>query len=563
MTAGDSSGPAAGSVGGPAGPATPAVASAGEDGGLARVETSGEAPEAPEAPAPNISAAAVLSAVFVIAISGLVYELLAGTVASYLLGDSVTQFSTVIGVYLSAMGLGAWLSGFIDRKLLVRFVEIELALALVGGVSSSFLFFAFSRTSAFQVVLYGTVILIGTLVGLELPLLLRILQTRYALKDLVQRVLTVDYIGALVAALAFPMFIVPKLGLIRGGLVVGSINALVALLLTYAFGAGALSRAVLWRLRVEGLLVLALLGVGVAMSDKLTTLAEDDLYADPIIFAETSAYQRIVITRGRSSFQLFLNGNLQFASMDEHRYHEALVHPALVVAQDLSGRAPRRVLVLGGGDGLAVRELLKYPELEEITLVDLDPSMTRLAREHSLLSAQNGGALSDQRVHVVNADAMVWLGAPEQAGRRWDVVLIDFPDPNTFSLGKLYTTRFYRLVEAVLAPDGAIAVQATSPLMARRSYWCVAETLEAGGWSTRGYHATVPAFGEWGYFVAARRPFEIPARAPGVPTRYLDGPVMAAMFVFPPDMSRVPAEPNRLNNQVLVQYYEEEWSRWN
>lgn len=561
MTTGDASDQAAGSGGGPAtsdarGAPT---SSAGERPALVE----GSPHEDPEAPAPNISATAVLAAVFVIAISGLVYELLAGTVASYLLGDSVTQFSTVIGAYLSAMGLGAWLSGFIDRKLLVRFVEIELALALVGGISSTFLFFAFSRTSAFQVVLYGTVVLIGTLVGLELPLLLRILQTRYALKDLVQRVLTVDYIGALVAALAFPMFIVPKLGLIRGGLVVGSINALVALLLTYAFGAGALSRAVLWRLRVEGVLVLALLGAGVALSDKLTTLAEDDLYADPIIFAETSAYQRIVITRGRSSFQLFLNGNLQFASMDEHRYHEALVHPALVVAQDLSGRAPRRVLVLGGGDGLAVRELLKHAAIEEITLVDLDPSMTRLAREHSLLSAQNGGALADPRVRAVNADAMVWLGAPEQAGRQWDVVLIDFPDPNTFSLGKLYTTRFYRLVEAVLAPDGAIAVQATSPLMARRSYWCVAETLEAGGWSTRGYHATVPAFGEWGYFVAARRPFEIPARAPSVPLRYLDGPVMAAMFVFPPDMARVPAEPNRLNNQVLVQYYEEEWSRWN
>lgn len=514
---------------------------------------------------PSISAAAVLAAVFVIAISGLIYELLAGTVASYLLGDSVTQFSTVIGVYLSAMGLGAWLSGFIDRRLLVRFVEVELALALVGGLSSTVLFFAFSRTSAFQVVLYGTVVLIGTLVGLELPLLLRILKDKYALKDLVQRVLTVDYIGALVAALAFPMFVVPKLGLIRGGLLVGAVNALVGLLLTFAFGKGALSERVLLRLRVEGVLVLGVLLTGVAMSDRITSMAEDDLYPDPIVFTESSHYQRIVMTRGRASFQLFLNGNLQFASADEHRYHEALVHPAMLVAEDLAGSGARRVLVLGGGDGLAVREILRHPALEQLTLVDLDPSMTRLAREHALLVAQNGDALSDPRVEVVNADAMVWLADlhARDAALRFDVVIIDFPDPNTFSLGKLYTTRFYKLVRQVLAPDGAIAVQATSPLLARRSFWCISDTLEAAGFSTRAYRATVPAFGEWGYVLAALRPFEIPARAPPGPTKYLDAAVLPGLFVFPPDMARVPAGVNRLDNQILVQFYEEEWSRWN
>ncbi len=518
---------------------------------------------------PSVSAGAILAAVFVIAISGLIYELLAGTVASYLLGDSVTQFSTVIGVYLSAMGLGAWLSGFVDKRLLVRFVEVELALALVGGLSSTILFFAFSRTSAFQVILYAVVVAIGTLVGLELPLLLRILKDKYALKDLVQRVLTVDYIGALVAALAFPLFVVPKLGLVRGGLVVGSINAVVGLLLTFGFGR-ALAPRVLWRLRIEGAAVLAVLLVGVALSDRITSVAEDDLYADPIVFAQTSTYQRIVITRGRSSFQLFLNGNLQFASADEHRYHESLVHPAMLAAQDLGGAAPRRVLVLGGGDGLAVREILRHPAVERVTLVDLDPAMTRLAREHALFVAQNGGALADPRVEVINADAMVWLAEGGRAAAEsgvprapYDVVLIDFPDPNTFSLGKLYTTGFYKLVREVLAPDGALAVQATSPLLARKSFWCVSETLEAAGFQTRAYHASVPAFGEWGYVLAARRPFEVPARDPGVPTKYLDAEVIRSLFVFSPDMARVPTEVNRLNNQILVQYYEEEWSRWN
>jgi spermidine synthase len=221
------------------------------------------------------------------------------------------------------------------------------------------------------------------------------------------------------------------------------------------------------------------------------------------------------------------------------------------------------VLVLGGGDGLAVREILRHPEVESVTLVDLDPSMTRLGREHPLLRAQNGGSLGDSRVQVINEDAFAWLGRPERVGQSWEVILIDFPDPNNFSLGKLYTTRFYKMVGQVLAPGGALAVQATSPLLARRSFWCVVGTMEAAGLVARAYHATVPAFGEWGYVLAAATPFEVPSRAPDVATKYLDGPVTASLFVLSPDMSRVPADVNRLNNQILVQYYEAEWGRWN
>jgi len=508
----------------------------------------------PEQQPGTINAAAILAAVFIIAISGLIYELLAGTVASYLLGDSVLQFSTVIGVYLSAMGVGAFLSGMIDKKLIARFIEVEIALALVGGLSSTILYFAFARVGAFGVVLYGLVLLIGTLVGLELPLLLRILKDRYELKDLVQRVLTVDYVGALVAALAFPLLIVPKLGMVRGSFAVGALNALVALLLTLAFSREVLPARTVWRLRVQGFVVLAVLLAGLVMSDRITSLTEEELYADAIVYTESTPYQRIVITRGRASFQLFLNGNLQFASADEHRYHEALVHPVMAVVG-----APKRVLVLGGGDGLAVREILQHPSVEKVTLVDLDPAMTRLAREHPLLLAQNKDAVADPRVEVVNADAMIWLG---EITDKYDVAIVDFPDPNTFSLGKLYTTRFYRLLARALTAEGAVVVQATSPLLARKSFWCVVETMEAAGWSARAYHATVPAFGEWGYVLAARKPFDVPQETVAN-LKYLDGPTMRSMFVFPRDMSRVSAEVNRLDNQILVQYYEEEWSRWN
>jgi spermidine synthase len=494
----------------------------------------------------------LLATVLVIATCGLVYELLAGALASYVLGDSVTQFSTVIGVYLSAMGLGSWLSKFVDKGLARRFVEVELTVALVGGTSAPLLLFAFAQLSFFRVVLYLVVAAIGVLVGLEIPLLLRILKDRWEFKDLIARVLTVDYAGGLLASLLFPMFLVPRMGLVRTGLVFGLLNALVGLASTWLL-APTLGRPGF--LRVQAGLVIGVLVAGLVASDKLTSLSEEGLYSDEIVYARSSPYQRIVLTRGRGSFQLFLNGNLQFSSADEYRYHEALVHPAMSLAP-----GARRVLVLGGGDGLAARELLRYPSVEHIVLVDLDPEMIATARSHPLLRAANQGSLDSPKLEVVNADAWVWL---QEDHGRFDAVLVDFPDPNNYSLGKLYTSRFYRLLLRALAPGAPVVVQSTSPLMARASFWCVVRTLEDVGLFARPFHAAVPSFGEWGYVLAMDKPFPVPTHLAVGGLRFLSDEVMPTMFALPADLGPVPVEVNRLNNQVLVQYYEAEWRRWN
>lgn len=501
--------------------------------------------------APVARTAPLFAAVLLVSACGLAYELAAGALASYVLGDSITQFSLVIGIYLSAMGVGAFLSRYLDRELAARFVDVELAVALLGGFSVPILFLAFGRVAHFRPVLWGVVFVVGTLVGLEIPLFLRILRRRLVFKELVARVLSLDYLGALAASILFPVLFVPRLGLVRTSLVLGVVNALVGLWSTWLLAD---------ELRAPGALrgragaVLLLLGAGLAGADRITSMSEEALFADPIVFARQSAYQRIVVTAGRGSFQLFLDGNLQFSSADEYRYHEALVHPAMAAAA-----RRREVLVLGGGDGLAVREILRHPDVGRVTLVDLDPAMTTLAVDVPLVRRLNGGALLDPRVEVVNDDAMAWLaGLP--AERRYDVVVVDFPDPNSFSLGKLYTTRFYRLLAAHLAPDGAAAIQSTSPLLARTSFWCIARTLEAAGLAVRPYHVAVPSFGEWGFMLVRSAPFELPAAVlPGL--RSLDAATLPGLFVFGPDLARVPAEVNRLDNQALVQYYEAEWRR--
>jgi spermidine synthase len=489
--------------------------------------------------------------VLVVATCGLIYELVVGALASYLLGDSITQFSTVIGGYLFAMGIGSYLSRFLEKGLAQRFVEVELAVALLGGLCAPLLFLTFTLTDMFRVAVYGSVLVIGTLVGLEIPLLLRILQNQVKFKDLVSQVLTFDYLGALAASVTFPLLFVPKLGLVRTSLLFGLLNALVGLWSTWLL-APVLAHPM--RLRVKAIGLSIFLVVGLALGDRLTTFYEDQLYSDEVVHASSSPYQRIVVTRGKRGFSLFLNGNLQFASIDEYRYHESLVHPAMVRAGSVE-----RVLILGGGDGLAAREALRYPEVKSITLVDLDPAITGLATKYEELAALNGRALSDPRVKVINTDAMKFL---EEGDSLFDVVIVDFPDPNNFSLGKLYTTGFYKLLKRRMAPQGVAVVQSTSPLFARRSFWCVNTTLRAAGLWTEPYHALVPSFGEWGYVMVAHEAAERRrALPPGL--QFLDDTTLEQLSKFPPDMGPLPVEVNRLNNQVLVHYYEEEWRRWN
>ena len=489
--------------------------------------------------------------VLVIATCGLIYELIVGTLASYLLGDSITQFSTVIGVYLFALGIGAWLSGFIDKGLAQRFVEIELAVALVGGISAPFLFATFAAGAGFRVTLYGMVLVIGTLVGLEIPLLMRLMKDQLEFKDLVSRVLTFDYLGSLFASLLFPIVLLPRLGLVRTSLVFGLVNALVGLWSTWLL-APVLGNVT--RLRIKAVLVSVILIVGIAMADSMTSLFEEQLYNDEVVHAQQTPYQRIVVTRSHRGFALFLNGNLQFSSVDEYRYHEGLVHPAFQAATQRG-----EVLILGGGDGLAAREVLRYDDVKRITLVDLDGAMTKLAAESHELAELNEHALVNPKLRVINDDAMQWLGTTPE---KFDVVIVDFPDPNNFSLGKLYTTRFYSLLKAHLAPGGVAVVQSTSPLFARRSYWCIETTIRAAGFSTRPYHVWVPSFGEWGYVLASVGPSGTQHPLPeGL--RFLTEETLPTLFQFPKDMDAVPAEVNRLNNQVLVHYYEEEWRRWN
>ena len=495
--------------------------------------------------------ALLLFSIFTVALCGLTYELLAGAVSSYLLGNSVLWFSLTIGGFMSAMGIGAWLSRTWKTGLLEGFIAVEIAVGLIGGLAGPGLFWAYTYTSAYQVVLFIVVGLIGTGIGLEIPLLTRYLEQFGTLRTAISDVMSVDYAGALGASVLFPLVLLPTLGLMKTFPAVGLLNLSVAGLTVWFFR-HQLQRVVPFGLAVGAgfLLMVVILWQG----EVWLSQAEARRYPDQVIYAEQTPYQRLVLTQHQNDTRLYIDGHLQFSSRDEARYHETLVHPAMSVVE-----VPSDVLVMGGGDGLAVREILKYPGVERVTLVDLDPAMTRLGTEHPSVVALNDKALHYARVEVINQDAYTFL---EETDDQWSVILMDFPDPHGDALAKLYSVKFYAMVAEHLQPGGRAVTQATSPYFAQEAFWCVEHTARVAGLQTNPYHVWVPSFGDWGFVMMGATPIEPRGVQLPVETRWLDAMTLRGLFSFPVDMEKVETEPNTLADPVLIHYYRDAWAKW-
>lgn len=430
------------------------------------------------------------------------------------------------------------------------FIRIEILVGLVGGSSAAILFILFEQIVYFRIILYSQVILTGILVGLELPLLMRILKDRIEFSDLVSRIFTYDYIGALFASLLFPLVLIPYLGLLRTSFFFGLLNIIVALVVSYRFSEDLSGhRSLKWSAWIG----IALMITGIAISDILTSFSESLTYSDSIIYAKSSPYQRIVITRSKNDLRLFLNGNLQFSSEDEYRYHEALIHPGLSRMEQ-----PKNALILGGGDGMAAREILKYPSIASIDLIDLDGAVTDLFKNNEGLQKLNSHSLHSDKVNVFNEDAFRWIKSNKT---RYDFIAVDFPDPSNYSLGKLYTVSIYRELYKSMKENGILVIQSTSPYVAKESFWIINETLNKAGFKTTPYHCHVPSFGEWGYILAYKQPLpELKELPSGL--KFVSERSWAAFTEFPADMMVSTHHYNTLNNQVLVNTFEREWAAY-
>lgn len=493
----------------------------------------------------------LLFSVLIIASCGIFYELLISTVSTYFLGSGVLYFSLTIGLFLFFMGVGSYLSKYVEKNLLEWFIGMEIFIGIIGGFSSFILYYAFSVTDAYHAFSFFVIAGISTLIGLEIPIVTRLLKERHTLKDTIAHILTFDYVGALFASVIFPLLLLPYLGILRTSFLIGFINLLIAGLGIYVFWSTLKKKKKYLGMTLVGAAVLV---TGFVFSFSITKFFENYAYQDRIIFTDQSVYQRIVVTKFKEDLRLFLNGNLQFSSLDEYRYHESLVHIPLSYTKQ-----KEEVLVLGGGDGLVIRELLKYPEIQHITVVDIDSKMTELAKTNKFFLQINQGSFLNSKVKIVNEDALKFM---ENTEVFYNAVIIDLPDPEDHSLGRLYSKEFYERVKQRMSKDGVLVTQSTSPYFARQAYWTIGATLEAVFPWVKPYTVYVPSFGQWGFFMAGN------IGRDGVPevkvsTRYLTPEVIPTLFIFDGDTGKIPAEVNTLNNQILVREYEKSWENVN
>jgi spermidine synthase len=496
--------------------------------------------------------ALLLAAVAACAACGIVYELALLTLSASLNGGSIVATSLIVAGYIAALGAGALLIRPLLAHAAITFIAVEALLGIIGGLSAAALYVVFAFVDGSTWVLAASTALIGGLVGAEVPLLMTLLQRgRVAAATDTGRTLAnlnaADYLGALVGGLVWPFILLPQLGMIRGAAATGIVNLVAAATVAIFLLRRVVSTRQLAMALCALAAALALLATLLVRAHDIETTSRQRLYADPIIAYRHTAYQEIVITRRDNDTRLYLDGGLQFSTRDEYRYTESLVYPAL-------GKGARSVLVLGGGDGLAARELLRQPGIEKIVQVELDPAVIELAR--TTLRDANGGALDNPRVQVVIDDAMNWLRAPERRpSAGFDAVIVDLPDPDTPVLGRLYSTEFYTLVAHALAPGGLMVVQSGSPFSTPTAFWRTVSTIRAAGYAVTPYHAHVPTFGDWGFALASRgdtAPIpSMPANAP--PLRFLNPQVLQASTVFSGDIGPRTLEPSTLDNPRIVE----------
>ncbi|MCY7391054.1 MAG: spermidine synthase [Leptolyngbyaceae cyanobacterium CAN_BIN12] len=510
--------------------------------------------------------------------SGLAVELLLGTLASYLVGNQALAYGVAVGGFLAAMGLGAYLSRFVavkgDRatqqiQLQTTLVWVELLMAPLSALIPLLLFSLFVIDGPFWIALFLGTIMLGSLAGMELPLITRLLEQDENLKDTLSGVLALDYAGALFGSLLLPIVLLPLLGIFPSAALIGAIPAGMVVLLARNFPA--LRRWERWGWFL-GLALLVFAPLTIPLGDRL----ENTLYKAPVITRIQSPYQRVVLTRQGADLRLFLDGDLQFSTLDEYRYHEALVHPALSAnialrakaSQDSEPQPPnaalptqnsklktqnvfRHVLLLGAGDGLALREVLKWQDVEKVVLIDLDQAVVNLANHHPFLVEANHHSYADPRVQVIQADAFVT--APTLRDR-FDVIIADFPDPDRDVIAKLYAQGFYQRLMSRLAPNGVFITQASSPFFAPKAFACVAETLKSVGLNVYPYVVDVPSFGLWGFVMASHSTIQPNTLELPIATRFLNMPTMQNLFQLPKDIQLGNVEVNRLSQPVILKY---------
>jgi spermidine synthase len=497
-------------------------------------------------------------AIFATGFAGIVAEYTLSTLATYFIGNSIFQWTMIVSLMLFCMGLGSRLSKLITKNLIQNFLILETTLSLIVAFSSVLVYTLASISEYYGIVIYSLSMIIGLLIGLEIPLVVRINKEYEDLKSNISSILEKDYYGSLMGGIFFAFIGLPMLGLAYTPFVLGIINFLVALVVFYRFKDKINKRSTV-RLQAILFVVFAALITGISFTEPIIQWGEQKKYKDKVVYSEQTEYQKIVLTEWKNEHWLYLNGNLQFCSIDEKMYHEPLVHPIMQLHPK-----PQRILILGGGDGCAVRELLKYASVEKIDMVDLDSKMTDLGRNHPVLIDINKGSMQSDKLEIFNKDAYIHL--EQNNSDFYDIIIADLPDPRSIELGRLYSHEFYALCRRKLRPNGLIITQAGSPYFATKAYNCINKTIQSVGFKTVRLHNQVLSMGEWGWIIGAKsKDINAPQLKDklqkidfkNIETKWINTEAMQLMTSFGKEFYKPTdsLEINKIHNPVLYQYY--------
>ena len=468
----------------------------------------------------------------------------------------MVQWTLIVSTMLFSMGIGSRISRYIRTNLIENFILIEFVLSILASYASLATYSVAAFSPYTGTLIYGMSIAIGILIGMEIPLAMRLNSEFEALNINISSILENDYYGSLLGGLFFAFVALPYVGLTYTPFILGGINFSVALLL-WLYLRDHIERKRSTKLVLMGVFTTGLLVSGLVFAEPIVLFGEQKKYADKVIYSEQSKYQKIVITQWKDDYWLFINGNQQLSTLDEPLYHEPLVHPAMHMAPQKG-----HILVLGGGDGAAVRELLKYPEIVSIMVVDLDPAMTDLGKTHPVLLEMNQGSLLNQKVTIINKDAFQFVQDTEEF---FDVIICDFPDPKTVELGRLYSKEFYGLCHKILRPHGFLVTQAGSPYYAPKAFRCIEKTVKSSGFSVLSMHNQILTLGEWGWVLGTKAFPENSLDSvlykqdfSKIETSWLSNESALGMTLFGKDFyagKDTTIEVNTVRNPVLYRYY--------
>ena len=483
---------------------------------------------------------------FVLAACSLLYELLIATSVAFLTGDTLVTYSLVIGLFLTGLGIGSYLAGKYQQNTLGRLVKIELLLSLVGGCSVILLHLSLIATPYFTLSWIVLTLLVATLSGFEVPLLTYLLKNHRnkSKESFFATVLSFDYLGGLLASLLFPFLLIPYLGTVSTGLLVGLVNALCALYLLRGTSDKLLKI-------LTGILIVVLL-IALGLAGRIYQTLESYLYRDNIVYSEQSPYQRLTLTRAGGNTSLFLDGKTQFSERDEYRYHEVMAYTLF------SYLPPQKenlnLAILGGGDGLLAARLRDFDSrIERVTLVDLDPAVIELGRSNELVRVLNQSVFDWEKLEVITADAFTTLPGLTDL----DGVLVDFPDPQDLPTARLYSREFYTTLRSTLTSDGMFITQATSPWSVPKTFWGIHKTIRSRFDHLETFQATVPSFGsEWGFIIASNQPLQT-STIETTSTRYFTTSAAHELHKdhYLSDEEYTGLQVNTLNNLILTTYY--------